>query len=83
MLVILNSQSRKKEEFKPLSPDGKTAYVTNYGGTVSVIDTATNLVTSSVTVGIYTTFPAVDHNTGLVYVPSLGDGTISVISPTG
>ena len=65
------------------SPDGKTAYVTNYGGTVSVIDTATNLVTSSVTVGIYTTFPAVDHNTGLVYVPSLGDGTISVISPTG
>jgi cysteinyl-tRNA synthetase len=34
MLVILNSQSRKKEEFKPLSPDGRTVRMYTCGPTV-------------------------------------------------
>ena len=36
-----------------VSPDGKKVYVTNYvnSNTVSVIDTATNTVTATVTVG--------------------------------
>jgi YVTN family beta-propeller protein len=35
-----------------ISPDGKTAYVTNAGSnTVSVINTSTNVVTTTVTVG--------------------------------
>src|SRR5437016_3545014 len=34
MLVILNSQSHKKEEFKPLNPDGKTVTMYFCGPTV-------------------------------------------------
>ena len=35
-----------------ITPDGSYAYVTNYGsGTVSVIDTSTNAVIATVTVG--------------------------------
>ena len=35
-----------------ITPDGKHAYVTNYGdGTVSVITTATGVVSDTITVG--------------------------------
>ena len=43
---------REHSVFVPVSPDGKTVFVANSGnGTVSVINTATNAVTATVTVG--------------------------------
>ena len=57
-----------------------TAYVTNQGdATVSAIDTRSNTVTATITVGTYPLGVAVDPATGTVYVTNR-DGTVSVIS---
>ena len=62
-----------------VNPAGTRAYVTNNGGnSVSVIDTATNLVTATVTVGSYPFGVAVNQLGTLAYVTNY-DGTVSVI----
>jgi YVTN family beta-propeller protein len=63
-----------------VSIDGAQAYVTNVGGdTVSVIDTATNTVTDTITVGDGPNGVAVSPDGTLVYVSNFGDDTVSVI----
>ena len=58
-----------------------TAYVTNLvGGTVSVIDTQTNTVTTTITVGPSPYAVAVEPTTGTVFVANSGDGTVSVLT---
>ena len=57
-----------------------TAYVTYLdGGTVSVIDTRTNTVTTTITVGQNPTDVAVEPTTGSVFVANQ-DGTVSVLT---
>jgi YVTN family beta-propeller protein len=67
-----------------VSPDGSLLYVTNVGsnpsGSVSLIDTATNTVITTVPVGNFPTFVAVSPDgTHLYVVNSFGD-TVSVIT---
>src|SRR5258705_11104503 len=45
-----------------ISPDGKTAYVTNQGGNVSVINTATNTAGAPIPVGAVPGFPGICSN---------------------
>ena len=62
------------------SLDGATAYVTNGdGGTVSVIDTATNTVTTTITVGDFPRGVAFSPDGTTAYVVNTGPGTVSVI----
>ena len=64
-----------------VTPNGKYAYVTNEGNeSVSVISTATNKVTATVTVGIYPYAVAVTPNGACVYVTNDYSGSVSVIS---
>ena len=64
-----------------LSPDGSTAYATNFkDGTLSIIDTATDTVTFIVPVG--TDPDGVVQVGSLVYVANLLSGTISVVDPS-
>ena len=52
-----------------VTPNGAYAYVTNYGSdTVSVISTATNTVTATITVGSYPLGVAVTPNGAYAYV---------------
>jgi YVTN family beta-propeller protein/VCBS repeat-containing protein len=61
---------------------GTRGYVTNQGnGTVSVIDTATNTIVGTITVGAQPTTAALGPN-GNIYVSNQGSGTVSVIDPT-
>ena len=61
-----------------ITPDGKKAYVANsWNGNVSVIDTATNTVTATVTVGAY--HVAVTPDGRKVYVTNYGGNDVSVI----
>jgi len=63
-----------------VTPNGEYAYVANYGsGTVSVISTASNTVTATVTVGSKPTGVAVAPNGGYAYVTNAGGTTVSVI----
>jgi YVTN family beta-propeller protein len=67
-----------------LSPDGTRAYVTNSGfsdngNTVSVIDTGTNTVTATITVGTSPEGVSVDYTGSYVYVANKGSDTVSVI----
>lgn len=63
---------------------GNRAYVTNSGGhTVSVIDTATNRVTGSITVGLAPYGVAVNPATARAYVTNSASQDLSVISTTG
>ena len=64
-----------------LTPNGAYAYVTNSGGTtVSVIDTSTNAVTATVTVGSEPVGVAVTPNGAYAYVTNYGSKSVSVIS---
>ncbi|NOJ30185.1 MAG: hypothetical protein DA328_08480, partial [Nitrososphaeraceae archaeon] len=55
-------------------------YVTNYNdGTVSVIDTATNTVVDTITVGSGQYWIAFDSQNNRMYVTNYNDGTVSVI----
>jgi YVTN family beta-propeller protein len=63
-----------------LSANGARLYVANFGGgSVSVIDTATNAVTKTVTVGTRPT--GVVEVGGLVYVANLGSQSVSRFDP--
>ncbi|PQM46806.1 Serine/threonine-protein kinase PknD [Mycobacterium talmoniae] len=60
-----------------------TAYVTSYDdGTVSVIDTNNNTVTTTIHVGYEPRGVAVDATTHTAYVTNRGDSTVSVINTT-
>ena len=62
-----------------VGPDG-SAYVTNFGSnTVSVIDTSTNAVTATVTVGTNPYDVAITPNGDYAYVANFSSNTVSVI----
>jgi YVTN family beta-propeller protein len=64
-----------------LSPDGSMAYVTNFhGGSLSIIDTATDAVIHTVPVG--TDPDGVVQMGASVYVANLLSGTISIVDPS-
>ena len=66
-----------------LSPDGTRAYVTNKAGnTVSVVNTATNAVISTITVGAGPSAVAIKPDGSLLYVTNRTAGTVSVINTT-
>ena len=66
-----------------ITPDGTKVYVANeYDGTVSVINTTTNTVTSTVPVGFIPMGVAVTPDGTKVYVTNWNDSTVSVISTT-
>jgi phospholipase C len=64
------------------TPDGSKLYVTNSGtNTVSVIDAATNAVSSDITVGLYPHGIAIAPNGASVYVANTGPDTGADGSP--
>ena len=64
-----------------VSPNGLKVYVANMdSNTVSVIDTATNTVSATVTVGSGPVGVAVSPNGLKVYVANWGSNTVSVIN---
>ncbi|WP_445165919.1 VCBS domain-containing protein [Mycolicibacterium sp. Dal123E01] len=75
--------------FLAVSPDGSMIYVTNSttgtgdaiepGNTVSVISTATNTVTATITVGDYPSDVAFSPDGKFAYVTNAYSGTVSVI----
>ncbi|TGD88532.1 hypothetical protein BayCH28_12500 [Mycolicibacterium sp. CH28] len=63
-----------------ISPDGSNIYVTNAGGkSISVIDAATGLTSSTIPVGSYPYGIAVTPDGSRLYVNNDGDSTVSVI----
>jgi YVTN family beta-propeller protein len=67
-----------------VSPNGDRAYVTDLGpGTLTVIDTRTHRVSSTISIGPYGTDPFTVVTTGdAVYVADQGANTLSVIDPS-
>jgi YVTN family beta-propeller protein len=64
-----------------LSPDGKRAYVTDFGVcTLSVVDTITNSVTTTLDVGGYPETVAVSPDGDRIYVGDYWSGSVAVIS---
>jgi YVTN family beta-propeller protein len=64
-----------------LSPDGKRLYITNFGdGTLSVVDTITNAVTTTVDVPGYPEAVAVSPDGERIYVGGYWSGAVAVIS---
>jgi YVTN family beta-propeller protein len=64
-----------------LSPDGKQAYVTNFGVcTLSVIDTITNSIATTVDVPGYPEVVAVSPDGGRIYLGGYWSGGVAVIS---
>ncbi len=64
-----------------VSPDGTTAYITNYGSnSVSVINTATNTVTATIAVGSSPVGVAVSPHGTTAYITSYGGNSVSVIN---
>jgi YVTN family beta-propeller protein len=64
-----------------VSPDGSKVYVTNRGtGTVSVIDTATNIVIATIPVGLNPIGVAVKPNGSKVYVATDDFNTRPIVS---
>jgi YVTN family beta-propeller protein len=64
-----------------LSPDGKRAYITNFGdGTLSVVDTITNSVVTTVDVPGYPEAVAVNPDGERIYVGDYWSGAVAVIS---
>jgi YVTN family beta-propeller protein len=63
-----------------VSPDGAAVYTANFNaGTVSVIDTATNTVIKTITVGDVPVGVAVSPDGTRLYVTNFGDDTVSVL----
>jgi YVTN family beta-propeller protein len=63
-----------------ISPDGKTALVTNAGdGTVSFISTSTNSIVATAAVGANPNHVAVTPNGALAYVTNVASHSVSVI----
>jgi YVTN family beta-propeller protein len=67
-----------------VSPKGDRAYVTNLGpGTLTIINTRTHRVSSTVSIGPYGTDPfTVGATADAVYVADQGANTLSVIDPS-
>jgi YVTN family beta-propeller protein len=67
-----------------MSPKGDRAYVTGLGpGTLTAIDTGTDRVSSTVSVGSYGTDPFTVRATGdALYVANQGASTLSIIDPS-
>jgi len=64
-----------------LSPDGKRAYITNLGdGTLSVVDTITNSVVTSVDVPGHPEAVAVSPDGERIYVGDYWSGAVAVIA---
>ena len=67
-----------------MSPNGERAYVTGLGpGTLTAIDTGTDRVRSTVSVGPYGTDPfTVRATRDALYVANQGASTLSIIDPS-
>ncbi|MFA7035945.1 MAG: NosD domain-containing protein [Methanosarcina sp.] len=79
-IVITKVKTGKHPSGIAVTPDGKTAYVTNsWDNNVSVIDTATNTVIDSVKVGSYPCGVAVSPDGTEAYVTNCGSNNVSVI----
>jgi YVTN family beta-propeller protein len=64
-----------------LSPDGKRIYITNFGdGTLSVVDTITNSVVTTVDVPGYSEAVAVSPDGERISVSDYWSGAVAVIS---
>ncbi len=63
--------------FVAISPDGTHVYVRNRDGTVSVITTATGVVSATITVGTNPVGLAITPDGTHAYVANNGDGTVS------
>jgi YVTN family beta-propeller protein len=63
-----------------IAPDGRYAYVTHLSGTMSVIDTATNVVTATTDVGSGALGVAVTPDGRHAYVAHWGSALVSVIN---
>ena len=67
-----------------VSPDGKTVFITNMADdSVSVIDTATNTVTNTISVGDFPFGVAVSPDGRYAYVANAADDNLSVIETSG
>ena len=67
-----------------MSPNGDRAYVTGLGpGTLTAIDTGTDRVSSTASIGPYGTDPFTVRATGdALYVTNQGANTLSVVDPS-
>jgi YVTN family beta-propeller protein len=64
-----------------LSPDGKRAYITNFGDrTLSVVDAITNSVATTVDVSGYPEVVAVSPDGERIYLGGYWSGAVAVIS---
>jgi YVTN family beta-propeller protein len=64
-----------------LSPDGKHAYITNFGdGTLSVVDTIANSVTTTVDLPGHPEAVAMSPDGERIYVCDYWSGAVAVIS---
>jgi YVTN family beta-propeller protein len=79
LFLILISSTTSAATEQGSSSAGTYAYITNYDGTVSVIDTATNTVTATIPVGGDLYGVAVNPKGTKVYVGNKMDSTVSVI----
>jgi YVTN family beta-propeller protein len=62
-----------------VSPNGSKVYVANYSGNVSVIDAATNTVSTTIPVGANPNGVAVSPDGSKVYVTNVDSNNVSVI----
>ena len=80
-MVLAGSRFEEKQACRSLSPDGKRAYITNFGDrTLSVVDTITNSVTTTVDVPGYPEAVAVSPDGERIYVGDYWSGAVAVIS---
>ena len=77
----LTSETRHFHGCPAVTPDGTRAYVGNLGtNTVSVINTATDTVTATITVGDDPEGVGITSDGRCVYVANGGDNTVSVVN---
>ena len=65
-----------------ITSNGKYLFVTHYTekGTVTILDTNTNTIVDSITVGSFPSMVAISPNNAHAYVSNYSDNTVSVIS---
>ena len=79
-LSVVQTIAVGPQPFGVANAGGGLLYVANSGGTtVSIVDTVTNTVTGSITVGNGPGEIAIDPAAGRAYVGNFNDGTVSVI----
>lgn len=79
-LSVIQTVAVGAQPFGVANAGGGLLYVANSGGTtVSIVDTATNMVTGSIAVGGGPGEVATDPGAGRAYVGNFNDGTVSVI----